>query len=108
VLSRVREEQTIIESCPTSNVRLAKLKGLGSHPVWEWTKSGIKVVIGSDDPLIFGSTITEEFDDLVALAKRNGLGVAHVEQIADATVGCCSGALRKRSKDFEKTVAALS
>ncbi len=91
---------TLIESCPTSNIRLANLAGLDSHPMWDWKQDGLGVVIGSDDPLIFGATIVDEFRDMLAL-KSEPL----VAEIAATTVSVCSGGRRRDLSELESVAA---
>jgi len=104
VLELVRKHKTIIEACPTSNIRLAKLDGISAHPIWQWAKpeTGIKVVVGSDDPLIFGSTIADEFREMLEVADE-----AVVREIAFATVKACSGEQRRRLPDFQAVTARV-
>jgi Adenosine deaminase len=91
---------TLIEACPTSNIRLANLKGYDAHPIWAWKQEGIGVVVGSDDPLIFGATITDEFQEMLAVRD-----VDLVREIAAETVACCSGGRRRDLVEFEAVAA---
>jgi adenosine deaminase len=54
----IREKEIVIESCPTSNSRLAA----GHKPLQFFVEQGIKVVLGSDDPGIFASDWQQEAD----------------------------------------------
>lgn len=90
---------SVIEVCPSSNLRLANLGGLEDHPVWKWKEEGIDVVVGSDDPLIFGATIADEFSEMLNVKNR-----ATVMQIAEDGVNLCSGKKRRKLSEFE-TVA---
>jgi hypothetical protein len=102
VLELVKSEKTAIESCPTSNVRLANLSDVRVHPMWEWAKSGVTVLVGSDDPLIFGATIADEFKEMLDVG-----GSAEVRKIAKATVEQCSGKRRRKLAEFQ-AVAKLA
>lgn len=85
----------VIESCPTSNVRLAGITSAGEHPLWNWKRDGLTVVIGSDDPVIFGSTIVDEFETLLTVSADRAV----VDELAVASVRCC-GSERWRANDF--------
>ncbi len=58
-----------LEICPTSNLRtgaLAKQLGedtmdLGKHPMAELIRHGVPVVLSTDDPAMFGTTLSEEY-----------------------------------------------
>ena len=47
--------------CPTSNVKLGRVRSLSEHPIRALFDAGVRVTIGTDDPLIFGSTLSDEF-----------------------------------------------
>jgi len=47
--------------CPTSNVMLGRVGSLAEHPIRRLFDAGVKVTIGTDDPLIFGCTLSGEF-----------------------------------------------
>jgi hypothetical protein len=88
---------SVIEVCPSSNLRLANLGSIENHPVWQWEEeAGIDVVVGSDDPLIFGATIADEFAEMLAIKPEK-----RVMKIAQAGVDLCGGSHRRRVDDFE-------
>jgi adenosine deaminase len=47
--------------CPTSNVKLGRVRSLGEHPIRVLFDAGVKVTVNTDDPLIFGCTLSGEF-----------------------------------------------
>jgi adenosine deaminase len=47
--------------CPTSNVKLGRVESLAAHPIRALFDAGVRVTINTDDPVIFGSTLSEEF-----------------------------------------------
>lgn len=52
---------TVLNICPTSNVRLKNANDLKSHPVRILVDSGIKCTVNSDDITVFNSTVSDEF-----------------------------------------------
>jgi len=56
----------VLEICPTSNLRTGVVASLADHPVRELRAAGVDVVLGSDDPLLFGSTTIGEYRTAVA------------------------------------------
>jgi adenosine deaminase len=47
--------------CPTSNVKLGRVASLARHPIRRLFDAGVRVTINTDDPLIFGCTLSGEF-----------------------------------------------
>ncbi len=47
--------------CPTSNVKLGRVDTLANHPIRQLYDAGVRVTINTDDPLIFGCTLSGEF-----------------------------------------------
>lgn len=50
-----------LEVCPKSNVMLKAVASLEEHPVRYLQQQGVPVVINTDDPAFFASTLIEEF-----------------------------------------------
>ncbi|MGW5642193.1 hypothetical protein ACWEV3_10905 [Saccharopolyspora sp. NPDC003752] len=61
-MSRVRSTAAVLEVCPTSNRRVAGISDPAQHPVHRFLAAGLPVVISSDDPGIFDTTLDEELD----------------------------------------------
>ena len=80
VLHRLTQLGTVIETCPTSNLRIGGVPDPAHHPIHTFLKSNINLVIGADDPGIFDSPLATEIDWVLthtdwtpqALAKRLG------------------------------------
>jgi adenosine deaminase len=47
--------------CPTSNVKLGRVAQLEDHPIRRLFDAGVRVTVNTDDPLIFGTSLSEEF-----------------------------------------------
>ncbi|MBE0690526.1 MAG: adenosine deaminase, partial [Anaerolineae bacterium] len=55
------QRQTPLEVCPTSNVCLGVAPSLAEHPLPELMAQGLYVTLNSDDPPMFNTTLTREF-----------------------------------------------
>ena len=55
------ENEIAIEVCPSSYICLKVYKSMQEHPLPLLAEKGVKVTINSDDPAIFGVSLTEEF-----------------------------------------------
>lgn len=47
--------------CPTSNLKLGRVARMEDHPIRRLVDAGVKVTINTDDVLIFGSSLSEEY-----------------------------------------------
>ncbi len=47
--------------CPTSNLKLGRVARIEDHPIRRLYDEGVRVTVNSDDPLMFGSDLSEEF-----------------------------------------------
>jgi adenosine deaminase len=47
--------------CPTSNVTLGRVARMEEHPIRRLFDAGVRVTVGSDDPLTFGTSLSGEF-----------------------------------------------
>jgi len=59
LVARLRERQTPLEVCPTSNACTRQVGSLASHPLPRLLAEGLFVTLNSDDPPMFGTTLTE-------------------------------------------------
>jgi aminodeoxyfutalosine deaminase len=61
LVARLRESQVPLEVCPTSNVCTRQVSGLAGHPLPRMLEAGLFVTLNSDDPPMFGTTLTDEY-----------------------------------------------
>jgi len=76
----VREAGVTMEVCPLSNQALRYAPDLRRHPAKGWLRRGMRVVLGSDDPAIFGSTGLT--DDLSVAYLSWGIGLRTLKRMA--------------------------
>ena len=62
VLDRLVEIGTVIETCPTSNLRIGGVPSPEHHPIHRFLKSKVNLVISADDPGVFNSPLAAEVD----------------------------------------------
>ena len=63
-----------LDVCPWSNVRLRVVKSLAAHPIRRLHERGVRLTINTDDPTVFGRTLSEELTSLV-----EDLGFTHAD-----------------------------
>lgn len=61
-MSCVRSTGAVIEVCPTSNRRIGGIEDPAHHPVHRFLSAGLPVVVSSDDPGTFDTTLCDELD----------------------------------------------
>lgn len=59
-MTQVKRSGAVIEVCPTSNRRIGGISDAQHHPVHRFLAAGLRVVVASDDPGIFGTTLAQE------------------------------------------------
>ena len=77
-----RSTKATIECCPTSNSLLAGTNPLADHPIKTFVQDSISVVLSTDDPGLFLSTLKSEAQ---ICHDQVGLSVDQLTQIADHT-----------------------
>jgi len=61
LVAELRERQIPLEVCPTSNVCLGVAPSFAEHPLPHLLDAGLYVTLNSDDPPMFGTTLTDEY-----------------------------------------------
>ncbi len=87
LVRRLAERQVTLEVCPASNVALGVAATPADVPLARLLDAGVPVALGADDPLLFGSRLTAQYelargvheladDQLARLARMSVLGSA--------------------------------
>ncbi len=69
-----------LEICITSNLRTGAVRSLAEHPVRRLYDAGVPIILNSDDPAIFGCTLTGEYE---LAAREFGFTEQELAGIAD-------------------------
>jgi adenosine deaminase len=78
LLAELRERQIPLEVSPTSNICLGVAPSMEQHPLPRLLDAGLYVTINSDDPPMFNTTLTDEYQ---TVARTFGLGEAEIERL---------------------------
>jgi len=79
LVTRLREIQIPLEVCPTSNVCTRQVDSLAGHPLPRMLADGLFVTLNSDDPPMFGTTLTQEYRQAASVL---GLSRAQLADLA--------------------------
>lgn len=83
LLDRLCEERITLEICPSSNVATGVVPALAAHPLPRLLAAGVPVVLGSDDPPMFGTTLLDEYR---RARDHLGLTVGQIHALARASI----------------------
>jgi adenosine deaminase len=79
LMAYLRDTQLPLEVCPTSNVCTKQVPDIGSHPLPHLLDEGLYVTLNSDDPPMFGTTLTGEYR---TVARDLGFGPDRLADLA--------------------------
>jgi adenosine deaminase len=85
VMKWISDNNILLNVCPSSNVALCRAESIKKHPIRKLFDHGIKVTINTDDLMIFGQSVSEEYmslyregvftPDELETIRQNGLSV---------------------------------
>ncbi|RJP74448.1 MAG: adenosine deaminase [Candidatus Abyssobacteria bacterium SURF_17] len=61
LLETLRIRQIPVDMCPTSNVETGAVRSYADHPLADFLRRGLLVTVNSDDPAMFGTSLTQEY-----------------------------------------------
>lgn len=79
LLRYLRDTQLPIDMCPVSNVKTGAVPSLADHPLRRYLREGLLVTVNSDDPPMFGTSITYEYH---VLARDLGMDREELFQLS--------------------------
>lgn len=78
ILRQLVELGVTFELCPTSNLRLGIIPNYAALPLQELRAAGAKITLNSDDPTMFGTTLSNEY---AIMHDKFGLSAADLKDI---------------------------
>lgn len=79
VVALAAERGVTFDVCPLSNVKLKVVPSLKEHPLRALTTAGVRCTISTDDPLVFGNRLNDEY---AALAAEAGFSQVELARLA--------------------------
>ncbi len=65
LLDTLRDRRIPLEMCPGSNVRTGVVRSMSEHPIRRYYEQGLVVTVNTDDPRMFGTSLSDEYRTLV-------------------------------------------
>jgi adenosine deaminase len=78
VMRFLADNRIRLNICPTSNLLLGRVVSLAQHPIRRLFDAGVRVTVNSDDVLVFGSSVSQEF---LALHRSGLFSAAELDVI---------------------------
>jgi adenosine deaminase len=80
LVERLPRERICLDVCPSSNVALGTADTLETHPLAELLSAGVRCSINADGPLLFNTTLLEEYRRAQACLGLDERTLARVAQ----------------------------
>jgi aminodeoxyfutalosine deaminase len=80
LMRHLRDRRIPLEVCITSNVMTGAVQSLDAHPLRKLYDAGVPITLSTDDPGIFNTTLSGEYD---LAARLFGFGPAEMLEIAE-------------------------
>lgn len=78
LMKRLKRDAIRLNVCPSSNVALGVVSDLSHHPIRVLVDNGVPVTINTDDPTIFGQSVSQEY---LNLFKSGGFSAEELDAI---------------------------
>ena len=87
VMRWLSENQIQLNVCPTSNVMLDAVPDLAAHPIRILFDNGVPVTVNTDDLMIFGQSVSEEYRNLHQVGVFSAQELEEIRHASLATIG---------------------
>lgn len=107
LLAELRARQIPLEINPTSNVCLGVYRRLAEHPLPHLDRMGLKITVNSDDPPLFNTSLSHEYQFLL---DEFGYSQADVIRLARNAFEVCGAEPDLKTRllaDFDRRVAGI-
>lgn len=102
ILNFIREKRIPLEVCPISNWLTQAFKTYEEHPIRELINAGVLVTINSDDPGIFATQLSDDYE---VLHRVHGFTVADFEKANDIAAAVSFIDAKEKQKHWPKTIS---
>ena len=107
VCRMLAERNIILDLCPTSNVMLRVVPDIGTYPLRKFLEYGVAFTVNTDDPGIFGCTLTSELLSLIEHDILTAHEVAAMQRTALKSVNLSDDKRRAINQEFDTLMQEL-
>ena len=79
LVSLLKERQIPLEMCVVSNVKTKVCESFKAHPITQYYQQGLLITVNSDDPTMFNTTISAEYN---VLARKLGFSLHDLKRVS--------------------------
>jgi adenosine deaminase len=98
LVAQLAAEGTVLDVCPTSNVRTGAVAQMAAHPLPRLLAAGVRCTVGTDDPAMFDTDLRREYE------VAAGLGLSAAAAFSSGLAGAaCTAPVRSRLADLIRT-----
>lgn len=101
IMNFIREKGIPLEVCPISNWLTQAFKTHEEHPIRGLIEAGIKVTINSDDPGIFATQLSDDYE---VLHRVHGFDIADFEKANDIAAAASFIPLAEKQKHWPRKI----
>ncbi|MCU1377756.1 MAG: adenosine deaminase [Acidimicrobiales bacterium] len=94
LVARLADEGIVCDVCPTSNVVLGLYPSIKEHPVGQLLEAGVPVTLNTDDPLLFGAGLLDEYEAVRRAFALDDQAVAAIARTSIEASGAPEGTKR--------------
>lgn len=80
VMKYLADNRIRLNICPTSNLLLGRVESLRAHPIRKLCDAGVKVTVNTDDVLVFGQSVSDEFLNLYRAGRFSAPELDEIRQ----------------------------
>lgn len=108
LLMLLKEQQTVLEINPTSNICLHVYRRLAEHPFPHLDHMGLRVTVNSDDPPLFNTSLCQEYAVLGQEFGYNMRDLARIARNAFVSMAAPTEVKSRLLREFDGWVAELT
>ena len=108
LVERLREDKIPLTVCPLSNLKLAVVEDLRSHPLKSMLGAGLVATVNSDDPAYFGGYLNKNFSEIATSLELSADEVIKLAENSFTASFLPESEIRKHLEDIARVQERLA